>query len=55
VFLRFSVIEKAAIIIVASAPVIDDYSRNIGPDAFSSDAAGAARLAEKLITKRVKH
>ena len=45
---------ESVIIMVGGAPVTDDYSRNIGADAFASDAAGAARLAEQLMMKRVK-
>ncbi len=42
------------IVMVGGAPITDDFSRNIGADGFASDAAGAARLASKLITERVK-
>ena len=52
--LRTAGARESVIIIVGGAPVTDDYSRNIGADAFASDAAGAARLAEQLMMKRVK-
>lgn len=52
--LRTAGSRESVIVMVGGAPVTDDYSRNIGADAFASDAAGAARLAEKLITGRVK-
>jgi 5-methyltetrahydrofolate--homocysteine methyltransferase len=52
--LRTAGSRESVIVMVGGAPVTDDYSRNIGADAFASDAAGAARLAEKLITERVK-
>jgi len=52
--LRTAGSRESVIIMVGGAPVTDDYSRNIGADAFASDAAGAARLAEKLIAERVK-
>jgi len=42
------------VVMVGGAPVTDDYSRNIGADGFASDAAGAARLAKELVTKRGK-
>ena len=45
---------EKVVVMVGGAPVTDDYSRNIGADGFASDAAGAARLAEKLITERTK-
>jgi len=52
--LRTAGARESVIIMVGGAPVTDDYSRNIGADAFASDAAGAARLAEQLMMKRVK-
>jgi len=52
--LRTAGARESVIIMVGGAPVTDDYSRNIGADAFASDAAGAARLAGQLMMKRVK-
>lgn len=52
--LRTAGSRESVIVMVGGAPVTDDYSRNIGADGFASDAAGAARLAEKLMTERVK-
>lgn len=52
--LRTAGSRESVIVMVGGAPLTDDYSRNIGADVFASDAAGAARLAEKLITERVK-
>ena len=45
---------EKVVVMVGGAPVTDDYSRNIGADGFASDAAGAARLAKELVTKRGK-
>ena len=42
------------IVMVGGAPVTNDFSQSIGADGFASDAAGAARLAAKLIAERVK-
>jgi len=52
--LRTAGYRENLIVMVGGAPVTADYSRNIGADGFAIDAAGAARLAEKLITERVK-
>ena len=52
--LRTAGYQENLVVMVGGAPVTDDYSRNIGADGFASDAAGAARLAERLITERVK-
>jgi len=45
---------EKVIVMVGGAPVTDDFSRNIGADGCASDAASAARLAEKLITGRTE-
>ena len=52
--LRTAGYREKVIVMVGGAPITDDFSRSIGADGFASDAASAARLAEKLITGRVK-
>ena len=52
--LRTAGYRENLVVMVGGAPVTDDYSRNIGADGFASDAAGAARLAKELVTKRGK-
>lgn len=52
--LRAAGYREKVIVMVGGAPITDDFSRSIGADGFAIDAAGAARLAEKLITERVK-
>ena len=45
---------EKVIVMVGGAPITDDFSRSIEADGFASDAASAARLAEKLITGRAR-
>ncbi len=42
------------IVIVGGAPISQEFAERIGADGFASDAGGAARLAEELVTQRMR-